>query len=162
MIKRHLGVLLLFLLGLAPVVIIPPGLFDFAPLSLVTIIPAFLAGRVVGAMAGAAIAPALYIFFRRKILKGTLLPSTTALVMFVIFVVLAYVSGLVDFNNTVLFTSLRRAIALSLESLIPPIILIGVFLWIRNQLTVKRSLALHWFALAWLTWSAIPWWGELL
>jgi hypothetical protein len=152
-----LAATILFFIGLAPV---GTPVVELAPLSLVTVVPALLAGPIAGSC-GALIAPLVFVALSRPILAGRTIPSKGTIWAFMVLVVLACTIAVLGWNDT-LHTSIRRAAALSIQALVPPLILIAIFRVSGNRLTIRGSVTLHWCALAWFTWSAFPWWGELL
>ena len=165
-----LGAALLFGIGLAPLAsssIIPVSL---APYSLITTAPALFASAflngdydfVAGAVFGALFAPTAFIALARSVLRsGNVLPKVS-IAVFAALVILSCALAVVGWSATVQYTSLQRAISLVAQSILPPALLIAAWLLFRDRLTIDRSIALHWFALAWLSWSAFPWYGELL
>jgi hypothetical protein len=169
-----LAAVALFLIGLAPLIPVPWSLDQFAPLSLVTVIPAFFAatnltnfvgeipGAIVGGLVGAVIAPLVFFLISERIVTGKITPAWASIVVFLIVMALSFVMAALNWSYTVQFTSLDRAVALAIQSLLPPLLLTGVYLKNRSYLTGWRLITIHWFALAWFTWSAFPWWGELI
>jgi hypothetical protein len=84
------------------------------------------------------------------------------MIAFLVLVLLAYALAIGGWKITVEFTSIYRASALAIQSIIPPIVLFAIAARVRHRLTVTGGIVLHWFGLAWFTWSAFPWWGEML
>jgi hypothetical protein len=168
-----LAAVALFLIGLAPLIPVPWSLDHFAPLSLVTLIPAFfvatnlinfvgeIPGAIVGGLIGAVIAPLVFLLISERVLTGKTTPAWASIVVFLIVMTLSLVMAALNWSYTVQFTSLDRAVALTIQSFLPPLLLIGAYLKNWNYLAGWRLIAVHWFALAWFTWSAFPWWGEL-
>jgi len=93
--------------------------------------------------------------------SGKTLPKGSVATFFVL-LALSTIFAAVSWDATVRFTSLERAILLVVQSALPAFALIVVTLKIKDQLTISRSIVLHWVAFAWLSWSAFPWYGELL
>jgi len=155
-----LAAIALFFIGVAPLVIVGPLALDLAPLSVVTVFPTLLAGPIAGGSA-ALIAPIVFVALSKPILTGRTTPSKAAAWAFLISVILAYAFALLGWNDTIRYVSAQRSVALSVQALVPPIILIALFLTSGDRLSIRHSIALHWSALAWFTWSAFPCWGEL-
>jgi hypothetical protein len=157
-----LGAIALLILGIVPVLPIPNAIYDFIPLSLITVVPVFLAGGIFGGILAALLAPVCFFCISHRIVERDPRPSHASIAFFVVVLGISIISCIADWGSTVKFTTLVRAISLAIQSFLPPLILASAFLMSRQRLTVPRSLALHWLGLAWFTWSAIPWWGELL
>ena len=161
------------LLGLIVVGLIPlhPGSTHlWEPLSLLTVIPSFLiAGAFgddtylpLGAFIGA-LMPALGFgaVARYIATTGNLLPKAS-IIAFVVITILSTGFAVLGWDGTVRYTSAARAMALVIQSLMPAAFLLLAGIAVRRRLTLYKSLLLHWLAFAWLSWSAFPWYGELL
>jgi len=156
----------LFLIGLAALAPVPATV---APYSFVTVIPAFLVAGVlgekwlvVGAALGSLVAPIAYLRVTRYISRtGRTLPKAS-LIAFAILVVLSLALAAISWDTTVRYTSVTRATALVVQAVVPALLIAAAGLAMRSNLTMRRSLVLHWAAFAWLAWSAFPWHGELL
>jgi hypothetical protein len=70
-----LGAIALFILGIVPVLPIPNTIVDFLPLSLITIIPAFLTGGLFGGFLAALIVPVCFFYISRRIIDHDPRPS---------------------------------------------------------------------------------------
>ncbi len=157
------GLLVLGLGAVAPISVV------FAPYSFVILIPAFLiasalgeAWLFVGGALGALITPIVYIAAARHILKtGKPLPIPSV-IAFVALTLLSLIYAIIGWETTVRYTSVTRAASLVIQALAPPVIIGICTVALRKSITVRQSLWLHWLALAWVTWSAFPWYGELL
>jgi len=162
-----IGAVALFLLGLAPIAPVPTP--AFAPLSEITILPALLASGFggdrfipIGAAIGALIAPVAFVFTARSIAKsGNLLPKVFIVVFSLIFI-LSCALAIMGWKSTVLYTSMSRLVALLIQSIVPPIFIVIYSVSQRSRMTFPRSIMIHWLAFAWISWSALPWYGELL
>jgi hypothetical protein len=160
------AVVSLFLIGMAA---LAPVSLEIAPYSFVTIIPAFLVSGIlgekfliVGAVLGSLIAPIGYIMAARYISRsGNTLPKASV-ITFVLVSVLSLASAVSGWDLTIRYISATRAIALVIQALSPALLILLIGFICRKSLTVRRSLVLHWAAFAWLSWSAFPWYGELL
>src|SRR5258706_788373 len=156
----------LFLIGLAA---LWPVLLAWAPYSFVTVIPAFLLAGVLGerslflgAAIGAMVVPALFVCTARYILSTRAPMPKFSVVSFVLLALLSFAYAGYGWEPTVRYTFASRAVALVLQSVIPPIV-IAIAAWaLRRGLTPEKSVKLHWVAFAWMAWSAFPWYGELL
>jgi hypothetical protein len=166
-----LGAIGLLGIGLVPSTPIAWSIIEFAPLSLVTYAPILFVGTkgllsekngiIVGAIIGASVAPIVFIYLCRSILKGKQFPGWPTLAIFVIATILSLGLAALWWSATVRYTSLSRAVALLVQSVVPPLLVVGVYLMSRKPLTRGRMIAICWCALAWFTWAAFPWWGEL-
>lgn len=159
-----IGTGVLFLLGFATIALGASP--SFVPLSLVIIVPTLLAGSfggiIFGAAVGAAIAPLAFIFTARSIARsGRFLPKASVIAFVAAFVV-SCALAIWGWKDTVEFTSVTRLAVLLSQSLAPPIFIAIYSLAYRTRMTFWRSITLHWLAFAWLSWSAFPWYGELL
>ena len=160
------GAVGLFFVGLAALAPVPA---QFAPYSFVIVIPAFLtagvlgqSGLVVGAVLGSLITPMVFFTFARRIHRsGQPMPSSSVKT-FAVLAVLSFAYGATAWSMTVSYTSVLRATALVTQAVVPAILIAAAGVTMRKHLTVRRSLALHWLACAWLAWGAFPWHGELL
>ena len=65
-------------------------------------------------------------------------------------------------ESTVRFTSAGRMYALLVQAILPIVMIAAATLVRHSQLSMNTSIAVHWFALLWLSYSAFPWYGELL
>jgi|SRR3990172_9164860 len=156
----------LFLIGLAA---LAPMSMVIAPYSFVTIIPAFLVAGIlgeklliVGAVLGSLIAPIGYVMAARYISRtGNTMPKASV-ITFILVAILSLACAASGWNLTIRYTSVTRAIALVMQAVVPAFLVALVGISLRDSLTVRRSLVLHWVAFAWLSWSAFPWYGELL
>jgi hypothetical protein len=156
----------LFVLGLFSVLAVPVAI---APYSFVVLVPAFALGSVlgepwlfVGAAVGALLAPALFVVLRRQVVStGRAFPVSSVVIFGVIFT-LSILDALVGWHGTVQYTWRSRAIALVAQAVVPPVVILGVALFIRRRATLNQSVVLHWLASAWIAWSAFPWYGELI
>jgi hypothetical protein len=165
------GAVALFLLGFGPFIPTPPMPIEVAPYSLVTAIPALIASglgqeqppwMLIGATAGALVAPVAFGLACRSIKRSGKPIPRVSMIAFLVLVLLAYALAIGGWKITVEFTSIYRASALAIQSIIPPIVLFAIAARVRHRLTVTGGIVLHWFGLAWFTWSAFPWWGEML
>jgi hypothetical protein len=160
------GALVLFLIGLAGV-----GLVSvvWAPYSFVTVLPALFFGSVfgegtlfLGAAVGSLVVPALYAWSARYILKKRKPLPKISIVSFVTLALLSFTYAIYGWEETIRYTFVTRAVALVIQSVVPPIVIAVVALVLRKRLTPEMSIKLHWAAFAWIAWSAFPWYGELL
>jgi hypothetical protein len=170
--KITLAAVALFVIGLAPLIPIPWTFGQFAPLSFVTIGPAFfvastmgrslgeIPGLIIGGVIGAIVAPLIFVLLGRRVLKGKSRPGWPTVAVFMIVTILSFVAATFGWSATVQYTSLSRAAALAVQCVLPPLLVSGVFVS-RKHLTGGWLIGMYWFALAWFTWSAFPTWGEL-
>jgi hypothetical protein len=166
-----LGAIGLLAIGLVPSTPIAWSVIEFAPLSLVTYAPILFVGAkgllseknsvIVGAIIGASVAPVAFIWLGMSVLKGRQYPSLLTIIIFGIVTILSFALAAFWWSSTVQYTSLSRAVALLIQSVLPPLLVVGVYLMSRRRLTEGRMIAIYWWGLAWFTWSAFPWWGEL-
>jgi hypothetical protein len=157
----------LFLLGLGPLVRIPS--VELAPFSLITVIPGFLVGSlggrsffIIGSAMGALVAPTAFIVVALYVRKSDRHLPWGSVAAFAILAILSWAFAVVGWDSTVRYASLQRAVALVIQSAVPPFLLLVALLAMRKKMTAGRSILLHWAALAWFSWSAFPWYGELL
>lgn len=174
-----LGTISLFLLGLGPFLPSYPHTFisyaSFAPYSWLIVFPAFSLGSLlrsagnealgtdVGGAVAAMVAPILFIAACRHIQRTqNPLPRVSVLV-FGLLVILSFAFGVCGWHFSGPFW-MPRGPYLLIQALAPPLFVLIALTWLvtQHRLTIGRSIALHWLSLAWLTWSAFPWWGELL
>jgi hypothetical protein len=167
-----LGAVGLFIIGIIAIIpIVPMQTRLFFPLSFVTFIPAFEGLRIggnqsysfwFGGVIGASIAPILFLLAIAHVKKTSVFLPKSSVIFFFIVSVASLTWTILGWKATLEWTSLYRALSVSAQATIPPIVL-GVIAWLtRAELTINRAVALHWFALAWFAWSAFPWYGELL
>jgi hypothetical protein len=160
------GAASLFAVGLASFAPLPAGI---APYSFVVLIPAFLVatmfgtfGLFIGGTLGALVAPIAYLKVVRHVSSTrNVLPSASVRIFGVLFLV-SVVYAAFSWDMTVRYTSSTRATALVIQAVVPALLIGIVGYLLREKLTIRGSLVLHWAALAWLAWSAFPWHGELL
>jgi len=160
------GTSALFLVGLGA---LAPISFEFAPYSLVIVMPAFLVAAVAGerflvpgAWLGALIAAIAYFVVARYIARrGRAMPAFSV-VIFGVIALLSLGLSAVGWEPTVRYVSLVRANALVAQAVLPSVAIAMAGYVMRRNMTIRRSLILHWVALAWFSWSAFPWYGELL
>ena len=157
------ALLLVGLGALAPISV------SFAPYSLVVVAPAFLISGIagerflpVGAAFGAFLAPIAYLALARHICRTEQVLPKFSIATFVLLSAFSLVLGVSEWENTVRYTSSLRATALVAQAILPPIAIAAIACAMRRSFSVGRSLWLHWLSLAWLAWSAFPWYGELL
>jgi hypothetical protein len=163
-----LGVASLFFIGISPLADSVQNQV-FTPSSLITITPALLvSGRIgdkgiwIGGAMGASIAPMLFLFATASIAKGGNLFPRWSVVLFSIVALAGFLWLGFGWQPTVASTSLTRALLISAQAVLPPIFLGLVVTFLRSSITASGAVAAHWLGFSWLTWSAIPWYGELL
>lgn len=160
------GAVALFLVGLGALAPIPVVV---APYSLVIVVPAFLVAGVLGdqffilgAGLGALLAPIAFLVFAHYVSRAARPILKYSIAVFAIVLGLSVGYSVSGWENTVRYVFLARANALVAQALAPPIAIAVVgYVWRRN-LTTSRLLLIHWVSLVWFSWSAFPWYGELL
>jgi hypothetical protein len=162
-----LGAVSLFFIGIFPLIGISE--VHFAPYSLVTLIPDALVnswiggkGLWIGEAIGASIAPILFLFATASIARSNNLFPKSSVVLFSIVALASFLWLGFGWKPTVEYTSLTRALLISAQAVLPPVFLGCVVLRMRPGITASGAVAAHWIALAWFTWSAFPWYGELM
>lgn len=162
-----LGMIGLFGLNLIP--ISPFVNYEWMPVSVLTALPA-LAGLNIYGSAGlwmattltASITPILFFFAALRAKKVSPTPHVVSVTIFTTVCILSCILSLAMWGEAVAANSLFRAQAIAVQAFIPPIIVILAFIIYRKNMSLRRSLIIHWIALAWLSWSAFPWWGEFI
>jgi hypothetical protein len=117
---------------------------------------------LIGMAIAATIVPILFYVASRSVRRANnFLPNVTKWAFVACFMpsvsFAAYGAGL-----TLEYYGWGPMIALLAQAVLPPILLICVWLQVRNRLSLETSLRMHWFGFLWLSWSAFPWWGERL
>ena len=160
------GAVALVVVGLGPVARVPA---EFAPYSLITVLPGFAVAGVfgeqwlfLGAGLGALVVPGMFLWAAAGVVETRNPLPLSSIVTFVVLATLSAIDAVSGWETTVRYTSMARAVALVTQAVVPPALLALGALALRRTLTVERSLVLHWLSCIWLAWSAFPWYGELL
>lgn len=154
------GSALIFLIGIATMVPVP-----FHPFSLVIVLPALLAGDHYvwfGASAGAFIGTLAFAGFGSYVVRTGRFMPIGSLVVFAVIAILSLAWAILGWEETTRHQGLARANVLVALALAPPICISLVTIALWHSLTVLRSIALHWAMFAWFSWSAFPWYGEMI
>ena len=79
--------------------------------------------------------------------------------------VMLFIAGVLwtafGFPATLRICGASRAVPVAIQCLLPPALIAFAAHW-RNPHTPNGSFLVHWSVFAWLSWSALPWYGELL
>lgn len=138
---------------------------EYAPISFVVVLPMSYTWTSLGkhgAWIGTAVAPISFLPIARHIQRSRAALPMISCVTFAVVVTGSILWAGWGWKPTIGYTLKGRAIALVVQSLVPPVALAG-YVWNRRRhLEMPESLLLHWIALAWFVWSAFPWYGELL
>jgi hypothetical protein len=146
--QSALGSVSLFLIGIVP--ILPVNKPDFVPMSVITIAPALLGlrigetiGLVSGGIIGASIAPILFIFALVYVARNGGPFPRGAVVLFLIVIFASFLFLMFGWTGTVKYTSLTRAVLISVQVAFPPLVL-AVLWFLQFSITVSGTLALYW------------------
>ncbi len=82
------------------------------------------------------------------------------IIAFLVLFSLSFLLFVYGFRLAIEFWSMTRAVSLAIQSLLPPLLILSYVLLHPRRITREESVVLHWAAVAWLAWSAFPWWGE--
>jgi hypothetical protein len=107
------------------------------------------------------VTPTLFAVWVFAFLRGRPVVPRTSIAAFFLLVAGSLVWSVVGWSPTVAFYGTARAVPLLVQCLAPPAA-IGVVARLKPPTTPNQSLLLHWCTFAWLSWSAFPWYGELL
>ena len=118
--------------------------------------------EAIGLLIYITIIPILYFVVCRLIIRSDNIMPRATMWAFVGFFALSVLFASYGFGETLRYYGWGRAIALAIQAIVPPILIIGAWLRLRRRLTRDASLVMHLSGFAWLSWSAFPWWGELI